>query len=70
MEPISIRLPKELIEQAREKAREEGTTLGQKARWLIRQWVKTETPGQVQHIDPHGPDPDRATTLAQGETGA
>ena len=65
MEPISIRLPKELIEQARAKAREEGTTLGQKARWFIRRWVKGEMVEREHHIDLRGPDAERATTLQE-----
>jgi len=39
MQTVSIRLPEELIKLARFKAALEGTTLSQKVRWLIEQWL-------------------------------
>lgn len=42
METISIRLPEELVGKARTRAMIEGTTLSQKARWLILRWVEAE----------------------------
>jgi len=42
MKTVSIRLPEELLEEARLRAMIQGTTLSQKARWLIQQWVEAE----------------------------
>ena len=48
LETVSIRLTSEQIERGKRLARDEGTTLSQKIRWLVKQWIEAqdEAPSQ------------------------